>query len=222
MFTISQKWLARILAVSVLALWFAFIFAGNSIGVFQPRPNELPINLLLASLTPVAIFAVSYIGWAGFRRFVLSLDLRLITIFQSWRVLGGGILFLYAYNVLPGIFALPAGWGDVAIGVAAPFYAMALIAGKALPKRAFVTWNILGIFDFVLAATLAILASPGPLGILAGEITTEPLLLLPLSLIPTFLVPLFIILHLIGLILVARKTEARSQEPVKRSVIQTA
>jgi signal transduction histidine kinase len=83
MFTISQKWLARILAVSVLALWFAFIFAGNSIGVFQPRPNELPINLLLASLTPVAIFAVSYIGWAGFRRFVLSLDLRLITIFQG-------------------------------------------------------------------------------------------------------------------------------------------
>jgi hypothetical protein len=136
-------------------------------------------------------------------------------------VLGGCLLFLYAYNVLPGIFALPAGWGDVAIGVAAPFYAMALISGKALSKRALATWNVLGIFDFVLAATLATLASPGPLRILAGEITTEPLLFLPLSLIPTFLVPLFTILHLIGLILVAKKTEIRSREPDTHGIMQT-
>jgi hypothetical protein len=222
MFTVAQIWQARILAVGVLALWFALIFAGNSIGVFQTRPDEGPLNLLLAALAPIAVFAVSYAGLAGFRRFVLSLDLRLITIFQSWRVLGAGLLFLYAYNVLPGIFALPAGWGDVAIGVAAPFYAMALISGKALPKRAFVTWNVLGIFDLVVAATLGTLAAPGPLGILAGEITTGPLTLLPLSLIPTFLVPLFTILHLIALIQVAQKTEVRSQEPVERGVIQAA
>jgi hypothetical protein len=222
MFTVSQIWQARILTLSVLALWFALVFTGNSNGVFQSGLYEGALNLLLAVLVPVAIFAVSYAGWAGFRQFVLSLDLRLITIFQSWRVFGAGFLFLYAYNILPGIFALPAGWGDTAIGVAAPFYAMALVSGKALPKRAFVAWNILGIFDFVVAATLGILAAPGPLGILAGEVTTGPLTLLPLSLIPTFLVPLFTILHLIALILVAQKTEVRSQEPAKQRVMQTA
>ena len=212
----------RILIVGVLLVWFSLILVGNFRGIFRPGPDEPPLNLLLAALIPVAVFAISYVSFAGFRRFVLSLDLRLITLLQGWRVVGAGFLFLYAFDILPGLFALPAGWIDIAVGVAAPFFAMSLISGKTLPKWRFVTWNLLGIFDFVIAFTLGILAGGGPLGILTGEITTSPLSFLPLSLIPTFAVPLFAILHLIALIQVSKKAEVRIPEPDRHLATQMA
>jgi hypothetical protein len=142
--------------------------------------------------------------------------------FQSWRVVGASFLYLYAFSVVPAIFAFPAGWGDIAIGVTAPFYAFALISGKGFSKRAFATWNVLGIFDLAVAATLGALAAPGPQGILAGEITTEAVSMLPLSLIPTFLMPLFTILHIAALIKVAKIPIPGKQQLSQQSVPQIA
>ncbi|MGH7254630.1 MAG: hypothetical protein ACREI3_02530, partial [Nitrospirales bacterium] len=59
--------------------------------------------------------------------------------------------------------------------------------------------NVLGMLDLVMAVTLGILASASPLGVLAGEITTQVMGTFPLSLIPTFFVPLLIIFHLTAL-----------------------
>ncbi len=42
--------------------------------------------------------------------FVLSADLRLLTAIQAWRAGGPGFLALYAHGLLPGLFAVPAGW----------------------------------------------------------------------------------------------------------------
>jgi hypothetical protein len=211
-----------LVALPILTLWFALIFAGNVVGLFQAGPGEPPLNLFLAILVPPGLFAVAYRSLSGFRAFVLSLDLRLITMFQSWRVVGASFLYLYAFSVVPAIFAFPAGWGDIAIGVTAPFYAFALISGKGFSKRAFATWNVLGIFDLAVAATLGALAAPGPQGILAGEITTEAVSMLPLSLIPTFLMPLFTILHIAALIKVAKIPIPGKQQLSQQSVPQVA
>jgi len=102
---------------------------------------------------------------------------------------------LYAYGILPGVFALPAGWGDVAIGITAPFVAIYL-AGNAERKA---SYKLLGMLDLVTAVTLGVLASPAPVGILGHGVTTEAMTLLPLSVIPTFAVPLLLILHIISI-----------------------
>ena len=34
-----------------------------------------------------------------------------LTTLQLWRVIGFAFLALYAFDTLPGLFALPAGWG---------------------------------------------------------------------------------------------------------------
>jgi hypothetical protein len=51
-----------------------------------------------------------------------------------------------------------------------------------------------------LAVSLGVLSSPSPLGILAGDVTTQAMGRFPLSLIPTFFVPLLAIFHLISLL----------------------
>jgi hypothetical protein len=106
---------------------------------------------------------------------------------------------LYAHGVLPALFAWPAGLGDIAIGVTAPWVALALVRRPDFANsRIFVVWHLLGILGLVVALSLGALSSALVSGV-AGDVTTGPMAQLPLVLIPVYLVPLFIMLHLTAL-----------------------
>jgi hypothetical protein len=148
---------------------------------------------------PLAIFFAAYFGWNKFRAFVLGADLRFVAAIQAWRWAGFGFLALYAHRVLPALFAFPAGLGDMAVGITAPWIVLGLIREPnfASSKR-FVIWNIMGILDLVVAVSLGTICSgfiPG----LTGNVTTSSMAQLPLVLIPAFLVPFFIMLHVTAL-----------------------
>ena len=66
-------------------------------------------------------------------------------------------------------------------------------------SRSFAVWNLLGIFDLVVAVGTGAAASGLGLG-RYGEITTGPMAQMPLVLVPGFLVPCFVMLHLTALI----------------------
>jgi hypothetical protein len=191
----------RNLTVAVLVVWFLLALGGSLLGVFDSEPRP-PLPLGLAAVVPVAVFAACYLTSAAFRGFVSSLDPRLLTLAQTWRI--GGIVFvlLYLRGLLPGVFALPAGWGDFAIGITAPL--VAWYWKPPFPTKTFVAWNVLGTLDLVLAVTLGVLSSATPVGVMAGDVTTRLMGQFPLSLIPTFFVPLLLILHLISLIRVGK------------------
>jgi hypothetical protein len=145
------------------------------------------------------VFLAAYWTSGTFQRFVLASDLPLITSIQSWRFAGFGFLALYAYGVLPGSFAWPAGLGDMAIGLTAPFVAFALLRQPAFATSSlFIIWNLLGILDLVAAVSNGAINQSFATGT-PGEVTEAPMALLPLVLIPAYLVPMFLILHLAGL-----------------------
>jgi len=95
------------------------------------------------------------------------------------------------YGILPGAFALPAGWGDVAIGLTAPLVSMKLVTRSR--RGAFILWQIFGMLDLVTAVGMGTLSR----FVSSNQVTTAPMTVMPLSLIPTFAVPLFFILHII-------------------------
>lgn len=187
----------RNLTIGIVAGWFAFAVTGSLMGLFDSGPRP-PIPLGLSAVVPIVLFAIWYRGSAHFREFVSSLNLRALTVAQTWRVFGIRFVILYFLGALPGVFALPAGWGDFAIGMTAPV--VAYLWKRPFPRRTLLVWNLLGVCDLILAVTLGILSSPSPIGILAGDVSTRLMGQFPLSLIPTFFVPLFLILHFISLI----------------------
>jgi hypothetical protein len=191
----------RNLTLAVLVVWFLLALSGSLLGVFDSDPRP-PIPLGLAAVIPVAVFAFCYLTSVRFREFVLSLDLRSLTMAQTWRVGGIVFLILHQQRALPGAFALAAGWGDLAIGITAPV--LAWYWKPPFPSRTFLVWNVLGSLDLVLAVSLGVLSSAA-VGVLAGDVTTRLMGQFPLSLIPTFFVPLFLILHLISLIRVGKR-----------------
>jgi hypothetical protein len=192
---------ARNLTLVFLAALFLFALGGSLLGVFDSGPRP-PLLLGLTATVPVALFVFCYLTSAQFREFVLSLDLRTLALAQVIRVVGIVFVILYFLGTLPGAFALPAGWGDFAIGITAPVVAWSW--KRPFPKRTFIVWNLLGSLDLVNAMILGVLASPSAMGILADDVTTRLMGQFPLSLIPTFFVPLLLIFHLICFIRVGK------------------
>lgn len=179
------------LTLGLIIAWFTFALVASALHLFENESNRIGLAVAVAALTPIVIFALWFAGSQPFRRFALSLNPRILTVAQSWRILGFIFVLLHAYGVLPAIFALPAGYGDMAIGLTATAVAWKLV--DARHRNSFILWQVLGILDLVFAVglgTTARLLSPqGP--------SMVAMTVLPLSLVPTFLVPLFLIFHLI-------------------------
>ena len=179
----------------VLAIWFTLVILLGAGGVFVTPPGTPPLPILIGVTAPIIVFFAGFWMSHLFREFVLAADLRLMMAIQAWRFAGLGFLALYTHGVLPGVFAWPAGLGDIAIGVTAPWVLVALIRRPSFAaSKTFVVWNALGVLDLVVAIGTGALSSGLAVGV-AGEITTSPMAQLPLVLIPAYLVPIFIMLH---------------------------
>ncbi len=191
---------SRTLLIGVLGLvWFGVVLSLAAQGAFVIGPNALPIGITIsATAPPLLVVAALYLSPAV-RAAAKDLSPVALSIAQSWRILGGLFLALLAFDKLPGLFAWPAGLGDVAIGIAAPFVVWRLLHDPKFVKSANYRWfNYLGIFDFLVAFATATLAS-GRLPQLIDGVTAAPMGHLPLVMIPAFLVPIFASLHVLAL-----------------------
>ena len=188
----------------ILAAWFLLVLGAGYAGAFESGPTRPPLAVLVAFVAPPLIFAVLYRASRGFRDFVLAIDLRLLTAVQSWRVVGVMFLAFYAFGLLPGLFAWPAGVGDLAVGLAAPFVLLAMLRGSPTWRRQVLWLNIAGLVDFVGAIGTGALSSNSSIGLVADGAAHVSLGSLPLSLIPTFAVPLWTIFHMMSLLQLAR------------------
>lgn len=196
-----------------LALWFGLVFLLGAQGAFVGRAGSPPLPIFLGVAIPLALFFAAYFGWGAFRAYVLGADLRLAAAIQGWRWAGLGFLSLYAHGVLPGLFAWPAGLGDVAIGMTAPWIVLGLIRRPAFAaSRRYVIWNILGILDLVVAVSMGTICSGFIPGII-GKVTTAPMAQLPLLLIPAYFVPFFIMLHFSALAQARRLARSGKSRP---------
>jgi len=201
----------RLVVTVALVLWFGLVFFLGTQGGFIGPVDSPPLPIFFGFTIPLVVFFTAYFGWNAFRAFVLGADLRLVAAIQGWRWAGLGFLSLYAYGILPGLFAFPAGLGDMAVGVSAPWIVLGLIRHPSFAtSRRFVMWNILGVLDLVVAVSMGAICA-GFFHGLTGNITTSPMARLPLVLIPAYLVPFFIMLHFIALAQARRL--ARSGKP---------
>jgi len=111
---------------------------------------------------------------------------------QTYRI--GGIAFLWGMTqgILDPAFAIPAGVGDILIGVTAIPFAIFLWKGYSRSKYALVVWSVLGIADLVNAVTLGVITNPD---FRTSTMATFPWILVPTVAVPAALALNGIILH---------------------------
>lgn len=197
----------------VLLAWLGLIAALASADAFVTGPGGPPILLLTAVVGPVVAFLSAVQLSARFREVMLGANLPLITAVQAWRFGGFVFLALWARGALPAYFAWPAGFGDMAIALVAPWMAVGLLMRPGfVASRTFVAWHILGILDLVIAVSLGALV-PLVMGQSAGAVDTSIMGRWPLVFVPAYFVPAFVILHLAALAQSQSLLRQRSQRP---------
>jgi hypothetical protein len=184
--------------LTVLAAWFLLAVWLGLRGTLGAT-GKPPLALAVAMGVPLLLFALEgRLGRPLFRG-LQRLDLASLIALQTFRV--GGVFFVVAWlgGSLPAAFALPAGLGDLAVGLTAPLVAAA-VANRAPRHRAVaLAWSVAGLADLFVAVSLGVTHSSSSLGVFASSLRTDALARYPFSLIPTFLVPLAIMLHVLGL-----------------------
>ena len=193
----------------VLVAWF-FVAVWMGVRGVLGADGGPPIGIGLAIGLPLLAFALDRRLGGPLLGGLSQLDLPTLIALQTFSV--GGLFFLVAWwgGTLPGGFALPAGLGDLAIGIAAPFVAAAVAARRPGARRMALVWNVAGLLDLVVAVTEGVTHTRSSFGVFAGAIPADALGRYPFSLIPTFFVPLAIMLHVSALGLLRRGERARA------------
>mgnify|MGYP001555834092 CR=1 FL=1 len=198
-------WTAAIL----LALFYVAAALPSRQGFYHGPAGNIP-TIQYGLLGPILAAILLFRFWPAFRRTVTAVPQQWLIGLQLFRIEGAIFLILYAMHRLPPQFALPAGIGDVLVGLAAPFVAIAYLRKGAQANGLILAWNLLGLLDLVTAVITGVLSSPIPIHVFTLDAPNELISLYPLVMVPVFLVPLAILLHLASL------QKLRRTEPVQK------
>ena len=188
-------------------LWAAVAWTAAINGVFRTGASPLPL-LPAAILLPVIIGAPLLLLSKRMGQLLDAMPTTWLIALQLYRIFGSQWLAYWLRGVLPGLWALPAGTGDVLTGLFAVSAAIALAAGTAEGRKAAILWNIFGLVDFAVAITLGLIASPGPFQLVVPNGPSMAVDAFPNVLTPAFVVPSSILLHALSLRQLRRSSRA--------------
>ncbi|HEY4848591.1 MAG TPA: hypothetical protein VIH87_12570 [Methylocella sp.] len=187
----------RAAALTVIG-WFLLAIALASADAYRGTADRTP-TIQYGIFVPILIGGLLIWRSPRLARIIDAVPQHWLIGVQLYRALGVIFLILYATGKLPGLFAWPAGLGDVVVGVLAPVVAIAYRLGPRENTYLVSAWNLFGLADLVVAVTAGFLTSPSPFQLFAFDLPNELVTEFPLVLIPVFLVPLSVLLHIASL-----------------------
>ena len=159
-----------------------------------PRRLGLPGNLIvpLMWITPSLILFI-WRDWFLDRwlcqKWLISL--------QLWRAIGGVFLIEMARGNIPGIFAYPAGIGDLTVAAVAALVLLKYWNAERIPGGAVALVIVLGVAVFLSAFFFGFGSSETPVQIFFPEVPNN-VIVFPTGMIPLFLVPDAIVFHVLS------------------------
>jgi hypothetical protein len=198
------------LAIMVpFTLWAAVAWTAAINGVFRTGASPLPL-LPSAIFLPMIIGAPLLLLSKRVGQLLDAMPTTWLIALQLYRVFGSQWLAYWLLGLLPGLWALPAGTGDVLTGLFAVPAAIALATGTANGRKAAILWNIFGIVDLAVAIALGMIISPGPFQLIVPNILSIGIDGYPNVLTPAFVVPGSILLHALSLRQLRRRSRTEA------------
>lgn len=183
-----------------LGVWIAaaWILAPVLAALVRGRPFAVNPTIPVLAVGFVIGTIVAVRRSPSLHRTIAAVPVATLHVLQSWRVLGVVFIVLMVQGQLPAHFALPAGWGDIFVGVTAPLVALLLVRGGRGARTTAVLWNAFGLFDLVVAVGMG----TGTLAPLVLGTRVPPAAAMgmhPMILVPAFAVPASGIVHVLAL-----------------------
>ena len=186
---------AKTIALTLVVLaWSIFAFGAVKYGFegefFRGLPVRPLVYLFLAAGPPLGYaFRWALVGKGLSQHMLIGL--------QVLRCIGWVFVLEHWRGNLPGVFAHPAGWGDLLVGIIA-LAVLIRYRNQEIPNGAVKLVFTVGISDFVSAFFFGITSSATPFQLFAFDQPNQ-VLLYPTGLIPLFLVPYAVIFHILSI-----------------------
>jgi hypothetical protein len=171
--------------ILAMLVWFAVACAAGVSGrvamLTPPQPQ-----ILIAALSVALLVS----GWVlpGMRAWLRQVNLRGFVAFHITRFVGIAFLMMSARGELSAEWAIPAGWGDIAVAAGALLIVVLFARPESHPDLVRL-WNLIGLIDIT-----AVVVTAARIGMREPE-AIAPLLRFPMSLVPTFVVPIVFATH---------------------------
>lgn len=193
----SRRNTAIVFSLAAILWYFAASWLAQRNAVVVPA-DGIPV-IQYAIFAPILAGLIALLATRSGKALVTAAPQSWLVAVQTYRAFGGMFLLLWAKGQMPGEFAIPAGTGDVIVGLTAPFVAWLNTKGSASAPSVTRLWNVFGIADLLVAVTTGFLTSPSALQMLAFDRPNTLIAAYPIAMVPVFLVPLAIILHGVSL-----------------------
>ncbi len=183
---------AKTIALTLVVLaWSIFAFGAVKYGfdreLFRGLPVRAPVYLFLAAGLGYA-FRWALVGKGLSQHMLIGLQLLrsigLVFVLEHWR------------GNLPGVFAHPAGWGDLLVAIIA-LAVFIRYRNQEIPNGAVKLVFAVGMADFVSAYFFGSTSSATPFQLFAFDQPNQ-VLLYPTGLIPLFLAPYAVVFHILS------------------------
>ena len=200
----------------VLLGWLALSIALAAMDVYHVDSTAIP-TVQYGIVLPILIGSLLIWRSDAVARIIDAVPQPWLVSVQLYRALGVIFLILYATGKLPGLFAWPAGVGDIAIGLLAPVVGLAYARAPGDTAGLVRAWNVFGILDLVVAVTTGFMTAPSLIQPIEVQPNSDLMTVLPMVLIPVYLVPLSIVLHIASLAKLHRATATDGNQIARAS-----
>lgn len=155
----------------------------------------LPPKIVLTTTLPLAICITIIYGTAICKKANAVLGLEDLVKVHIFRLIGSTFIVLFFYELLPPIFAIFAGTGDLLTALTSIFVAKAIRDEKKYARKLAYIWNTFGLVDILITSAMAIIFTKISIdnNIQGVEFLAE----FPFCFIPAFAPPTIIFLHLL-------------------------
>jgi hypothetical protein len=206
-----------IASAAFLGVWLglALLLAPTPVSIAAGDPFAITPLIPLFAVVPPALAIAWFSRSPALRAVLAAVPTSALVGVQAYRLIGAVFLVLLAQGVVPAHFALPAGWGDVAVGLSAPLVAFALARRLRGAGALGTAWNGFGLVDLAVAVgtgtgVIVPLVAPE-----LGRVPPSGVMgVFPMILVPAFTVPVSVLLHLLALARLARGPTAGRGVPV--------
>jgi len=165
----------------------------------------LPPKIVLTTTLPLAVFVTIIYNTKICKTANEVLNLEDLVKIHIFRLIGSTFIILLLYDLLPPVFALFAGIGDVLTAISSVFVVQAIKNNKNYARKLTYFWNTFGLTDILITSAMAIIFTK--ISIDNNVQGVEFLAEFPFCFIPSFAPPTIIFLHL----LVFRKLSSKKK-----------
>ena len=187
--------------------WVCLANAARSLGPF----GRLVVPVCWAGPTLVLLF---FRGWFLDR----PLSQHWLIGLQLWRAIGGVFLIEMSREHIPGIFAYPAGLGDLFVSGLAAVVLLRYGRQPVIPRLAILLVIAFGVADFLSAFFFGFTSSRGPQQLFFPAVAND-VSLFPTGLIPHFLVPGAIFFHALSWLELRRASTGSTAVDVRKEAL---